>query len=338
MILLQIIIFVTFIFLIIGYSYIVITPCLLFGNLPMIDYIKTLGQSLLTTLLINGFNTKFKILKQSININNLINENIDLIDIIICNHISACDIPILTTYLKHFNIDSYNFVLKNDIVYSPGIGLITYASSDIKVNRNWTEDKKLISKQLDKINNNGKKQIILIFPEGTRLSEDKLKEAQTFSINNNMPVFKNVLVPKSKGLQTIITNLKESKKLGRIWDTTLIMPKFIGKSVNVIKLLGKSLDNIYMKWEQVHLPDNFNSNDIFKNWLLNIWVKKDIFIQNYKDYNYEDINSSINIKLSEKIYIMISLLVFFSLLINKYGRYYLLCSMILSYMLIFFKL
>ena len=341
MILLQITIFITIICMGLCYSYMIITPCLLIGNLPIINYIKILGQSIFTLFILNGFNAKLKLIKQStnttININNLINENINLIDIIICNHISAVDIPILITYLKQFNIDSYNFVLKNQIVYTPGLGLIMYSNTDIKVNRNWNEDKKTIGKQLDKINNN-KKQVIIIFPEGTRLNDKKLKVGQQFSINNKLPVFKNLLVPKLKGLQSIITNLKKTNKLGKIWDTTLIISKYTGKTVHLLDLFGKSIDDIFMEWKQVQLPNNYTNNDIFKNWLFDLWIDKDKLIQNYKQYEYEDINPINNIKISETIFIIITLLISIGFITNKYGRYYLLCSLILAYLLIIFKL
>jgi 1-acyl-sn-glycerol-3-phosphate acyltransferase len=70
------------------------------------------------------------------NINYLINQNPELIDIVICNHVSTIDFLIVMAYLQKFNISGYNFVLKNEIIYTPGFGFIMYASQDIKLNRN----------------------------------------------------------------------------------------------------------------------------------------------------------------------------------------------------------
>lgn len=41
---------------------------------------------------------------------------------------------------------------------------------------------------------------LTIFPEGTRCRPDKLREAQTFSVQRKLPVFQHTLVPRTKGL------------------------------------------------------------------------------------------------------------------------------------------
>ena len=338
MLILQIILFVTFVFLILGYSYMLITPALLIGYTPIITYVKTLAQSFVTQVMISGFKTNFKLAKSDQDIIKLMNENTELIDIIICNHTSTIDFLVIMSYLQHFNIDSYNFVLKNQIIYTPGFGLIMYASPDIKLNRNWDQDKDTMGKQLDKIKLNGSKQVILIFPEGTRLSETKLKEGQDFSIKKNLPVFSNLLVPKSKGLWFIVKHLKDSNKLGRIWDVTLTIPKFIGKTAYSSKIFGKPLGDIYTVWREVTICTDYKDMDKFKKWLIDLWLTKDSFINNYKNLIYEDIQPNNNIKIGANISIIIILIASFWLIINNYGRYYLLFSFLLTYGLIFFKL
>ena len=63
------------------------------------------------------------------------------------------------------------------------------------------------------------------------LIEQKLKEGNEFSKKNNLPIYENLMVPKSKGLWFIIKHLKKLNKLGRIWDATIILSKFIKKSI-----------------------------------------------------------------------------------------------------------
>lgn len=338
MLIFQITLFVTFIFLILGYSYMLITPSLLIGYTPIITYIKTLAQSFFTQVMISGFKTKFKLAKSDQDIKKLINENTDLIDIIICNHTSIIDFLVIMSYLQHFNIDSYNFVLKNQIIYTPGFGLIMYANPDIKLNRNWNQDKFSVSKQLDKIKLNGSKQVILIFPEGTRLTDSKLKEGHVFSTKNNLPIFTNLLVPKSKGLWAIVNHLKETNKLGRIWDVTLSIPKFIGKTSFSSDIFGKPIGDICTVWREIAIYSDYKDMDKFKKWLIDLWVTKDSFMNNYKNLIYDNIQPDTNIKLSAKISIIITLVASCWLTINKYGRYYLLFSLLLTYILIFFKL
>jgi 1-acyl-sn-glycerol-3-phosphate acyltransferase len=243
------------------------------------------------------------------------------------------------TLLQSINITGFNFVLKNEIIYTPGFGYIMYASSDIKLNRNWEKDREIIGKQINKLseNINDKKQIILIFPEGTRLTQKKLKEGQEFSKKNNIEVYNNLLVPKTKGLWFIINHLKNSRRLGRVWDVTLVIPKYMGKSAYLTDIFGKSIGPVYMDIRQLNLPKSTQDLEKFKNWFLKNWKIKDDFIQFYKNNLYQ------KLEIKDRKYNQMALLTLISilailLLSNKYGRYYLALSLVLSYTLILFKL
>jgi 1-acyl-sn-glycerol-3-phosphate acyltransferase len=316
----------------------ILTPAFLIGNIPLVSYVKTLAQGFFTLVFKYGFKANFKLTESKQDIKTLINENTDKIDLIVCNHTSTLDFLILMSYLQEFQIDSYNFVLKNQITYVPGFGFIMYTNPDVKLNRNWEQDKDTLAKQLDGIKTNGKKQVIIIFPEGTRLNEKKLKEGQEFSVKNNLPVYENLMVPKSKGLWFITNHLSKTNRLGRIWDTTIILPKFIGKDIGLKDILGKTLGDINMIWREVTLPENYEDNETFKTWLLNIWITKDSFIKNYNQIFYHQLESNLSLKHSTKLLLVIFLLSALGIGFNKYGRYYLSISFILSYVFIFFKL
>lgn len=338
MLIFQITLFVSFIFLILGYSYMLITPGILIGCTSIISYMKEFAQSFFTMVLSKGFKANLKLGETEQDIKKLINENTDKVDIIVCNHTSTLDFLIMMSYLKEFDIDSYNFVLKNEIVYTPGFGYIMYACPDIKLNRNWEQDKEILGKQIDNFKSNGKKQVLLIFPEGTRLTEKKLKEAREFSKSNNLPVYENLMVPKSKGLWFIVNKLAQSNRLGRIWDVTLIFPEFLQKSIGASDIFGKCIGDVNTIWREVEINENYKDPDIFKKWLMNLWITKDSLMKYYDKIIYKHVYPESNIKTSEKLIGIIILLVLVGLLFNKYGRYYLLGSFILSYILIIFKL
>jgi 1-acyl-sn-glycerol-3-phosphate acyltransferase len=337
MLIFQITLFVTFLFLILGYSYMLLTPALLIGCTPIVNYAKQIINSFITTLITKGFKANLKLAETKQDIKKLINENTDKVDIIVCNHISTFDL-IIAGYLKEFEIDSCNVIFKNEIVYTPGFGYILYANTDIKLKRNWEQDKEALGKQLDNIKPNGKKQVIIIFPEGTRLTEQKLKEGQEFSKLNNLPVYENLMVPKSKGLWFIVNKLSETNKLGRIWDVTFVFPKFLKKSISYSDVFGKSMGDVNAIWREVVLEKDYKDSDAFKKWLINLWVTKDSLIKYHEKIIFNEIYPESKIKTSEKLIAIITLLVFVGLLFNKYGRYYLLGSFILSYILILFKL
>ena len=146
------------------------------------------------------------------------------------------------------------------------------------------------------------------------------------------------MVPKSKGLWFIVNKLSETNKLGRIWDVTLVFPKFLQKSMSYSDVFGKQIGDVNAIWREVELGNNYKDLDAFKKWLLNLWITKDSLMKYHEKIIYNKIYPESKIKTSEKLIAIITLLVLFGLLFNKYGRYYLLGSFILGYILILFKL
>ena len=322
-----------FIYWVMAHTYLVLTPALLFSSDKLVLKMKKLVQTFSTDLLIRPFKTTFYLAQSKQNIIKTINENPNLIDVLFCNHISTLDFLFVLAYLQHFKIDSYNFVLRNQIIYYPCIGFVMYADSDIKINRNWELDKSIINTQLDNIKLTKTKQIILIFPEGTRLTSEKIVEAQKFSKENNLPIFNNLQVPKTKGLWTIVSHLKKTNRLGKIWDITLVMPQYIRKSAYMRDLLGKPFGPVYGIIRHVELPNNMYDLDIFRKWLLEIWQEKDNFIETYDNFKYDKLDLS-KTNNSHVIEILFMCFIMSILLFKKYGRIYLIFMVVIAYILI----
>jgi hypothetical protein len=332
----QITLIILFTYWILAHSYLLVTPSILLGNQTLINLVKELSQTFSTRILLDGFSTQFFMAANQTNIQLEINQNIDLIDIMVCNHVSTFDFLIAMAYLKNFNIGSYNFVLKNEITYFPGFGLIMYASPDIKLNRRWEQDKLNLGKQIDKIKtNHSDKQVILIFPEGTRLTKEKLLEGHKFSELNNLPIFENLLVPKTKGLWTLISHLSQTKRLGKIWDLTLAIPKFMGKSAYLTDIIGKKMGPVYGIFRELKNCQYQNLNE-FKSWFIKNWQIKDELLSNYNKFIYNQIEFSD--KSSHILLITLTIILSTIMLTNKYSRGYLLLSFLLAYTLIIFKL
>jgi len=333
----QIIYIVVFIFWILSYSYSILTPSLLLGLTNNLNLVKQLSQTLISNILINGFN--YDILINTKNDINLMNSNPDLIDILICNHVSSMDFLIILTFLQSININNFNFVLKKEIEYIPGFGLIMYANSDIKLNRDWNLDKINLEKQVDNIINNNinKKQVILIFPEGTRLTTKKLLDGQQYSMKNNLNIFNNLLVPKSKGLWFLINALKNKNKLGNIWDITIAIPNILNKTSKSNGIIeGIKYKNIYLNITLINLLEEYKNQDKIKEWLLNLWINKDNYLDNYKENVYKKLEIN-DFKFNDLALITL-ICIMFIFLFNDNGKYYLLSSFILSYILILLKL
>lgn len=334
----QILFFISYLYFGISYAYLFISPSLLISrklaNKTNKNSIK-LSQSINTLGLVDGFKANFFLAESVTNIKEIINENPETIDVLICNHLSTIDHFLLKIYLEYIGIESFNYSFaKSNFYYIPGIGLVCYSGTDIKFCRNWEEDKNILAEQIDKIETGTKKQLITIFPEGSRLTPEKLKDGQNFSKLNNFPVYDNLLVPKSKGLWFIVNHLNQTNRLGRVWDLTLAIPKFMKKSSYFNDILGKPIGPVYGMIKEIKIDFDTQNPELFKFWLLEKWKSKDEFLKNYKQFIYKKLDNKPNHK---HIALIILICLIFSILLRfKYGRIYLIISLIVSYIFIIF--
>lgn len=338
----QIIYIVVFCFFMIMYSFLVLTPSVLLKNRNLIRFGRELGQTASNTLLTSGLGCKFYIKDQLDTIISQIHENPDLIDFVFVNHITTIDFLMVASYLQSLKISNFNFILRKGVVYNPMIGMTMFANNDIKLNRKWELDKNIITKQIDKIytslSKEQGKQIIVIFPEGTRITKTKLEEGQKFSKENNLPIYKNLLVPKTKGSWTVVKHLAESNKLGKIWDITLAIPSIInGRNAHIEDLFSKKIGPVYTDIRELKINDEYKDMDLFKKWVLKQWEDKDDYLSNYSNFNYNRIEYK-DKHYNHIIFITYMTMLGILMLSNKYTLIYVLFFAILSYIIIGFDI
>ena len=212
-----------------------------------------------------------------IEINGIIEENNRSIDVIIANHISTIDFIIIITILHNFRISDYYFVLKDSLVKIPVFGDLI--GDDIHLTRNWENDKELIIKQIKKINS-GK---ILIYPEGTRYDRKKHRKSKQFCVENKLPIYNYTLAPRVKGLHSIISLLKSENRLGKLYDLTLILPKFINKDLYGKRLISsEDMGKMYVNIREIYIIDENLDYEEFKKQIYYIWLEKNIIIDKFK--------------------------------------------------------
>ena len=112
--------------------------------------------------------------------------------------------------------------------------------------------------------------------------------------------------------------------MGNIIDFTLEIENFKKEKVQINKLLVKKLGNTYSIINTYEIPDDIlNNYDSFKNWfLLNIWIKKDLLldnIQNTNKYNYKELVP--NMKGYEYFILIICTTLFIYLIFHTAGLY-----------------
>lgn len=317
------------------YAYFILFPILIFNgkNTNKINLInnftsmiKKLNQSVHEMMLKYNYNTTLYI-NEMVDVKNIINKNTDLVDIFICNHFHVLDTFIIISLLNHYNINQYTLLFKKDILYQPGLGLIMYMKPNINIHRNWDEDKNIITEQIDEIKTGQEKQIIILYPEGTRKTQTKFLEGQEFSKANGLPIYDNVMVPRVKGLNLIIDHLKKTNRLGNLWDLSIV-----STITDKFDPFTDDINNVFLNIRKIEIPSNITDKVSFKSWFMDEWKNKDTIMTNYKSYEYKKLNAIENWNI---IFIYILCLL---ILLRKTGRYYLLISIIMGYFIILTKL
>ncbi|MBA0609908.1 hypothetical protein Godav_010833, partial [Gossypium davidsonii] len=78
-------------------------------------------------------------------------------------------------------------------------GWTNWFSESIFLDRNWAKDESKLKSSFEALSDYPTPFWMTIFVEGTRLTADKLLEAQSFASSKGYPIPKNVLIPKTKG-------------------------------------------------------------------------------------------------------------------------------------------
>jgi len=73
--------------------------------------------------------------------------------------------------------------------------------------RDWNKDKDRIEETFKHITSHKVPIWLITHPEGTRLAKDKLKKSHEWAKKNDLPIFNNVLLPRSQGFIATIQGI-----------------------------------------------------------------------------------------------------------------------------------
>lgn len=103
-------------------------------------------------------------------------------------------------------------ILKDSLRTAPVFGWLMQLALYIFLKRSREDDLPHISKMLAYLTSLGKMPSLLIFPEGTDLSESNIQKSNQFASANNLPRYQYVLHPKPSGLVTAVNCYREEER------------------------------------------------------------------------------------------------------------------------------
>jgi len=181
-------------------------------------------------------------------------------------------------------------IAKKMLKYVPTIGISWALNDMIFLDRNWEKDKQNLTDSMEVLASYKDPFWLLLFPEGTRLSQDKLEKGQAFSKERNLPVLKHQLYPRTKGFARIMEKL-DTSKVKHVYDITIMFNTKKGAWPTITNLLmGRPMvsDCYIRRYDTTDIPSDPEAASEF---LINACVEKDALIESYKESGMQDFTS-----------------------------------------------
>jgi len=157
----------------------------------------------------------------------------------------------------------------------PLFGPLTRVVGHIGLSRNWDNDRFKIPKAIyDTIAIWPKPNVFAMFPEGTRVTQSKMKLAKKFAEERGLKVLSNCLQPRVKGFVLAVDVCRKSGLPYLFNCTTVMFPK----ACNMQDLFLGSYHEPVIYIEIIKLCDLPEGKEALATWLRSTWVEKDCLI------------------------------------------------------------
>nr|XP_056708706.1 lysocardiolipin acyltransferase 1 [Euleptes europaea] len=148
--------------------------------------------------------------------------------VIIMNHRTRMDWMFLWNCLLRYSyLRLEKICLKSSLKGIPGFGWAMQTAAFIFIQRKWEEDRNHFENMLDYFCDIHEPLQLLIFPEGTDLTENTKARSNEFAEKNGLQKYEYVLHPRTTGFTFIVERLRDGNNLDAIHDITVAYPQNI---------------------------------------------------------------------------------------------------------------
>ncbi|GMI74261.1 lysophosphatidyl acyltransferase 2 [Hibiscus trionum] len=200
--------------------------------------------------------------------------------ILMPNHVSDSDTFVTWILARRVGcLRSALSIVKKTTKYLPVFGWSTWFSEFIFVDRNWANDESKLKSSFEALKDFPRPFWMTIFVEGTRLTPDKLSEAQAFASSKGYPIPNNVLIPKTKGIITAVQSLRSF--VPAIYDVTIAVPKnqpYFPTLLTFLKMQPCKVNVHIKRYSTKDLPE---SDQGIAQWCRNRFIAKDALLDQF---------------------------------------------------------
>jgi len=200
---------------------------------------------------------------------------------IIANHRWGLDwLMIFTVAARKGRLGVMKLFAKDSIKWIPGIGWGLWLLDFPFLSRNWTNDVRTIDRTFQSLKDRRLPFWLVSHLEGTRLTESKVKQSQDFAKKKDLPVFKNVLLPRTKGFIATVSSLRKADAVKVLYDIT-IMYEDGRKDPRIFNAAVRQGGRVSLHVKRYLISDLPTNEEELTQWLYDRWREKDQLIESF---------------------------------------------------------
>eukprot|EP00818_Percolomonas_sp_WS_P002469 CAMPEP_0117450626 /NCGR_PEP_ID=MMETSP0759-20121206/8571_1 /TAXON_ID=63605 /ORGANISM="Percolomonas cosmopolitus, Strain WS" /LENGTH=283 /DNA_ID=CAMNT_0005243165 /DNA_START=428 /DNA_END=1279 /DNA_ORIENTATION=+ len=200
----------------------------------------------------------------------------------IANHVSSADfILVLSMALRGRMLGNVKYFAKSSLSHIPLVGWGMRMLGMIFLKRNWMRDQKTIQSTFKYLRENHIPVWIVSFLEGTRVTEDKMKQSIKFQVERGLPVTTQVMAPRVKGL---ISTLQGLPDLEYIYDFTFAYATGVFSCTSLLWQAHQEGSRMCVYVNKIRVKDlPLHDEEKLKEFIYDLYVKKDQILKAMKE-------------------------------------------------------
>jgi 1-acyl-sn-glycerol-3-phosphate acyltransferase len=197
--------------------------------------------------------------------------------IVVANHQQMPDITFLMIWARQKDrLGDMKWMVKDIVKWVPGVGWGMAFLDCVFVKRNWAADHASIERTFARLTGNAVPVWLLSFPEGTRVSADKVSRSREYAAQEGLQPLEHVLVPRTKGFVASVAGLRGHA--AAIYDVTIGYERGVPSLWQYIKGFVPVAHLHVRRFPIAELPQD---DAALATWLLHRFEEKDRLLEHF---------------------------------------------------------
>ncbi|XP_077588124.1 lysocardiolipin acyltransferase 1 [Stigmatopora nigra] len=201
--------------------------------------------------------------------------------VIIMNHRTRLDWMFLWCCLLRYSyLRLEKICLKAVLKTVPGFGWAMQVACFVFIHRHWEKDKEHLGNMLDYFCDIREPLQLLLFPEGTDLTENTRARSDKFAEQHDLPKYQHVLHPRTTGFTFIVERLRKGDNLDAVHDITVAYPKNIPQTERHL-MLGLFPREIHFHVRRYPVSTLPTASTELESWCRERWAEKESRLRDF---------------------------------------------------------